>query len=68
MQHSVKQNCEVVKKYRLKEGEKGVGAKCESDDVNFFLIPLSFKNPLKIPGPYFLSTPQKMKAFLQTVD
>ena len=65
----MKQNCEVVKEYRLIEGEKGVREKCESDVVNsFFFIPLSFKNPLKIPGPYFSSTPQKMEALLQTVD
>ena len=67
---SVKQKCEVVREYRLIEGEKGVREKCESDVANslFFLIPLSFKNPLKIPGPYFSSTPQKMKALFQTVD
>ena len=36
MQHSVKQSCEVVKEYRLIEGEKGVREKCESDVVNSF--------------------------------
>ena len=36
MQHvvSVKQICEVVREYRLIEGEKGVREKCESDVAN----------------------------------